>query len=163
MHHSLKESLWNQFGAGIDLLENAITVCPAELWDTGKKFWYNAYHCLFFLDYYLTMETETFAPPVPFTLSEFEDTMPERVYTKEEVLTCLQFCRNKCHDFIKGLTNEIAQHNWVNKSKKMDYPVVEILLYNLRHLQHHAAQLNLILRQEINEAPDWIFRARKGF
>lgn len=160
MHHSLKESLWNQFGAGIDMLENAITVCPAELWDTGKKFWYNAYHCLFFLDYYLTMETETFAPPVPFTLSEFEDTMPERVYTKEEVLTYLQFCRNKCHDFIKGLTDETAQRNWVNKSKTMDYPVVEILLYNLRHVQHHAAQLNLILRHAINDAPDWVFRAK---
>lgn len=159
MQNSLKESLWNQFGAGIDMLENAIKLCSAELWDTDKKFWYNAYHCLFFLDYYLTMKTATFAPPVPFTLSEFEDTTPERVYAKEELLAYLQFCRNKCHDFINGLTDETIQHHWVNMSKTMDYPVVEILLYNLRHVQHHAAQLNLILRQEINDAPGWVFRA----
>ncbi len=162
MHNSLKESLWNQFGAGIDMLENAITLCSADLWNTDKKFWYNAYHCLFFLDYYLTMETKTFSPPAPFTLSEFENTMPERVYSKEEILTYLHFCRKKCHAFINGLTDETVHLHWVNMSKTMDYPVVEILLYNMRHVQHHAAQLNLILRQKINDAPDWVFRTKEG-
>ena len=58
-------------------------------------FWYNTFYCLFFLDYYLTMNTETFAPPAPFTISEFEDRMPERVYSKDELLAYLQFCRKK--------------------------------------------------------------------
>lgn len=159
MNHSLKESLWKQFGASIDMLENAIILCPANLWDTDKKFWYNAYHCLFFLDYYLTLETEKFSPPAPFTLSEFEDTMPERVYSQEELLTYLQFCRNKCRNLIDSLTDETLKIHWVNVSKTMDYPIIEILLYNMRHVQHHAAQLNLILRQEINDAPDWVFQA----
>jgi hypothetical protein len=30
---------------------------------------------------------------------------------------------------------------------------LELLLYNLRHVQHHTAQLNLILRQVIDSAP----------
>jgi hypothetical protein len=30
------------------------------------------------------------------------------------------------------------------------------LLYNMRHVQHHAAQLNLILRQTIDSAPGWV-------
>ena len=29
----------------------------------------------------------------------------------------------------------------------------ELLLYNLRHVQHHAGQLNLMLRQETDAAP----------
>jgi len=33
-------------------------------------------------------------------------------------------------------------------------------LYNLRHVQHHAAQLNLILRQTIDSAPPWVGRAK---
>jgi hypothetical protein len=36
-----------------------------------------------------------------------------------------------------------------------------MLLYNLRHVQHHAAQLNLILRQVTNSAaPAWVRRAK---
>jgi uncharacterized damage-inducible protein DinB len=41
----------------------------------------------------------------------------------------------------------------------MQFSTLEILLYNMRHVQHHAAQLNLLLRQEINKAPDWVSQA----
>ena len=33
----------------------------------------------------------------------------------------------------------------------MDYPILEILLYNMRHTQHHAAQLNMMLRQDTDQ------------
>ncbi|MBL0357074.1 MAG: DinB family protein [Chitinophagaceae bacterium] len=162
MNHSIKESTWKQFGAGIDMLENAIMACPSEHWNTDKKFWHSAYHCLFFLDYYLTMEPAGFWPPPPFTLSEFEDAMPERVYTKEELITYLQFNRNKCHQLITGLTEEKLSDRWINESGTMNYSVFEILLYNMRHVQHHAAQLNLLLRQTIHDAPGWIFQTNNG-
>jgi uncharacterized damage-inducible protein DinB len=32
----------------------------------------------------------------------------------------------------------------------------ELLLYNMRHVQHHAAQLNMLLRQTTNSAPRWV-------
>ena len=52
---SWRTGIWQQFGAAIDTLGNAIVACPKELWDDGSKppelFWYSAYHCLFFLDY----------------------------------------------------------------------------------------------------------------
>ena len=160
MDKNLKDIFWNQFGASIDALENAIKMCPESVWDNEHKFWYNAYHCLFFLDYYLTLEPANFAPPSPFSLSEFGDQMPERTYTKDEVLVYLQFCREKCRSLIAGLTDEIAKSHWVNESKAMDYPVPEILLYNMRHVQHHAGQLSMILRQEINDAPKWIARTK---
>jgi len=35
----------------------------------------------------------------------------------------------------------------------------ELLLYNMRHVQHHAAQLNLILRQKVDSAPGWVAQA----
>ena len=157
MQTGLKEILWRQFGASIDMLKNAIELCPEALWDTEKKFWYNAYHCLFFLDYYLTLNPENFAPPAPFSLSEFEDRMPERTYTKGELINYLKFCREKCYDLIKGMTAATVAGYWTNASKTMHYPVIEILLYNMRHVQHHAAQLNLLLRQEIDDAPDWVY------
>jgi hypothetical protein len=162
MDTSLKESLWKQFGASIDMLENAIRECPNELWDTDTKFWYNAYHTLFYLDYYLTREPEKFLPPSPFTLSEFDPSgvMPDRVYSKEELLKYLQMSRDKCHTLIAGLTDEIANKRWINKYRS--YSILEILLYNMRHVQHHAAQLNLLLRQGINKAPKWVSQTMTG-
>ncbi len=156
MDRSIQETLWRQFGASIDMLENAIKHCPPEFWDTEKYFWYNAYHGLFWLDYYLTLQPDTFAPPSPYTLSEFDTSgkMPDRAYTKEELLAYLGHCREKCRDLILGMTDEIARLRWVNAHK--DYSVLEILLYNMRHVQHHAAQLNLLLRQEIDDAPKWV-------
>lgn len=160
MDQSLKEILWRQFGASIDMLKNAIELCPESLWDTEVQFGYNAFHCVFFLDYYLTLNPTGFAPPEPFSLSEFEDRMPERTYTKEEVLDYLQFCRKKCKNLIGTMTTEIYNSDWENESKTMRYNVVEILLYNMRHVQHHAAQMNLILRKNINNAPKWVRHAK---
>ena len=160
MINLLKESIWKQFGASIDMLENAIAQCPIEYWDTEKKFWYNAFHCLFFLDYYLTLDPKKFTPPAPFTFSEFEDVMPERTFTQAELLTYVEYCREKCHALLSNLTFELAETRWINVSGTMDYPLIELLIYNMRHVQHHAAQLNLILRQDIDIAPKWVSRAK---
>ena len=156
MNNSTKEIIWRQFGASIDMLENAIELCPSECWNNDKKFWYIAYHSLFWLDYYLTLDPKKFEPPSPYTLSEFDPNgaMPNRTYTKEELITYLQYNRYKCKDLISNMTDEIANLRWKNDYK--DYPVLEILFYNMRHVQHHAAQLNLLLRQEINDSPKWV-------
>ncbi len=159
MDQNLKEILWRQFGASIDMLKNAIELCPEADWATKNQFWYNAYHSIFFLDYYLTMPPVGFTPPAPFDLSEFEDRMPSSVFTKDELLIYTHYCRNKCHDFIMNWNNETDPTEWENESKTMRYSVVEILIYNLRHVQHHVGQLNLLLRQMINDAPEWVYEA----
>jgi hypothetical protein len=158
MKNELNLSLWKQFGASIEMLENAIKKCPNEHWNTEKRFWYNAFHCLFFLDYYLCTTPKNFCPLAPFTESEFEDRMPERVYTKVELLNYLTYSQKKAKSLILGLSEEGLQERWINSTGNMDYSIFEILLYNMRHLQHHAAQLNLILRLEIGDAPEWVSR-----
>lgn len=158
MDKLFKESIWKQFGACIDMLENVISMCPDELWDTEDKFWYSSYHCLFFLDYYLTPEPANYSSPKPFTNSEFEGTMPERTYTKIELLTYLKESRNKCHQLILHMTDETAHKRWVNQYR--NYSIFEMLLYNLRHVQHHAAQLNQLLRKKIYNAPAWIAQTK---
>ena len=156
----LKETLWKQFGAAIDMLENALILCPDDLWDSESKFWYKAYHTLFYLDYYLTPEPEKFLPPLPFSLTEFdpEEIMPERTYTKEELLNYLNFSRNKCHNIISGLTKETSASRWINEYK--NYSMIEVLIYNMRHVQHHTGKLNLLLRQSGNEPPDWVSQTK---
>jgi hypothetical protein len=43
-----------------------------------------------------------------------------------------------------------------------EFTVAELLLYNLRHVQHGAAQLNLMLRQTRTSAPAWVARTARG-
>lgn len=158
-----KTTLWQQLGAAIDMLENAMAACPDELWSDRSQrpeLWYVVYHTLFFLDLYLSGSVEGFAPPEPFTLDELDPAgvLPERPYTKEELHAYLVHGREKCRATIEDLTDEkarrICKFDWIELSG------AEILLYNLRHVQHHAAQLNLILRQTIDSAPRWVARAR---
>lgn len=168
MISTVKESLWLQFGASLDMLKNAITMVPDEIWHTRKKFFYMIYHVLIFLDYYLTIPSKKLSSPLPFTLEEVEgnipadaidDLVPNRIYSKQELLDYLQANRERCRLLIEGLTEEKMNERWTNEYGK-NYPFLEVLLYNMRHVQHHAAQLNLLLRQEINNAPKWVSRAQ---
>ncbi|HEX9942290.1 MAG TPA: DinB family protein, partial [Thermoanaerobaculia bacterium] len=144
---------------------NALLACPDELWSDRSQrpeFWYVVYHTLFFLDLYLSGSVEGFAPPAPFTLDELDPAglLPEQPYTKEELHTYLEHGREKCRAVIETLTDEKARRRcefgWI------DVNFSELLLYNLRHVQHHAAQLNLILRQKIDSAPPWVARTKDG-
>ncbi len=162
---ALKESLWKQFGGSIDMLKNAIALWPEEQWLTHKKFFYMAYHCLIFLDYYLTIPpTQNFSSPLPFTetgpenapADAIDDIIPDRVYSKKELLDYLEASREKCRKLIAGLTEEKLQERWIEVIGNKNYSIFELLLYNMRHVQHHAAQLNLLLRQRINDAPHWV-------
>ena len=167
MINLIKESLWKQFGASIDMLHDAIAMWPEERWETKKKFFYIAYHTLFFLEYYLTNPPpNNFTAELPFTELDVvvedavDDIIPNRIYSKEELLNYALSSREKCRQAIAGLTNENISDRWVEPSGHRNYSVVELLLYNMRHVQHHAAQLNMMLRQEINDSPKWIGRVK---
>jgi DinB superfamily len=155
--------IWHQFGAAIDMVENAMRACPDELWNDRAQrpeFWYIVYHALFFLDLYLSGSVVGFVPPAPFTLHELDPSglLPERGYTKAELLTYLAHGRNKCQLTIEAMTDEKARERC--EFSWLELAFAELLLYNMRHVQHHAAQLNLILRQATESAPGWVARAR---
>jgi uncharacterized damage-inducible protein DinB len=158
MELDFKTIIWRQFGAAIDMLENAIIACPDQLWSDRERqpqFWYVAFHTLFWLDAYLSDSLDRFAPPEPFGTEELDsEKMPPRSYAKSEVQTYLEHGRNKCRQTIQKLTEEKAGQRcgfeW------LDLTFAELLLYNMRHVQHHTGQLNFMLRQTINSAPGWV-------
>ena len=162
-HHHMdatwRASLWRQFGAAIDMLENAIRACPDASWRDSQRqpqFWHLVYYTLFYLDFYLSDSATGFAPPAPFTLAELNPSgvLPERVFAKVELLEYLEHGRRKARARIAALTLENfdrrCEYGW------LDLSMGESLLYNLRHVQHHTAQLNLILRQVADVAPGWV-------
>ena len=157
--------IWRQFGASLDMLENAIDACPDEVWgsESGfQEFWYIAYHTLFWTDLYLHGPVEGFQPPKPFGLEELDPkgAFPNRIYTKEELIGYAGHCRNRLRailaDITDGRFNEVIEHG------KRAMPYEELLWYNMRHVQHHAAQLNLLLRQAGASVPRWISQTQSS-
>ena len=164
MSSAWRSILWQQFGAAVDMLENAVVACPDELWgDRARQpeYWYIIYHTLFFLDFYLSDTAEGFAPPSPFGLEELDPAgvLPPRVYTKEELLKYLAHCREKCRAAIRALTEDKALRQCGALRPGLTY--LELYLYTMRHVQHHAGQLNFILRQTIDSAPRWVSQSRQ--
>jgi DinB family protein len=159
-----RTAIWQQYGAAIDMLDNAIVACPEDVWIDGSQkpqfqFWYIAFHTLFFLDLYLSGTADGFKPPAPFTLSEMDPAgvYPEP-YTKDELRRYLVHCRAKCRARVESMTDEhgaqMCHFDW------LDLSAADLLLYDMRHVQHHTAQLNLILRQRTDSAPKWVRVAR---
>lgn len=161
-----KTIVWQQFGAAIDMLDNALNACPDTSWCDNiwhdptdapayTEFWFIVYHTLFWTDLYLSgSRRQDFAPPAPFLNGE----LPESPYSKADLLTYLQHCRAKCRTIFENLTDEIA-------NQRCEFPwgeevsFAELQLYNMRHVQEHASQLSLHLGNKGISAPDWVARA----
>lgn len=167
-----KTIIWHQFGAAIDMLDNAVRACPDELWRERlwhnpserpefSQFWYIVYHTLFWLELYLSGAVEGFAPLAPFTLDELDaDGMPpDPPYTKDRLQSYLADCRKKCKTTIEELTDEAAQRRCHFPWGEVSF--AELLLYNMHHVQEHAAQLNLLLGQNTGSSSDWVLWAGK--
>jgi hypothetical protein len=166
MDSDLKAILERQLGAAMSMLEQALNACPDELWShplwqdpvVGPKFsqfWYVAYHCLFWLDLYLSGAVEGFTPPAPFTLDELDPRglLPERTYTPAELSAYLEHSRAKAHTILAGLTD--AQASRICRFPWGEVSYLELLLDTMRHVQEHGAQLNLFLGQERGTVSRW--------
>ncbi|MGZ3637750.1 MAG: DinB family protein [Ktedonobacterales bacterium] len=173
--------LWKQFGAAIDMLDNAVIACPDALWrqpvwhdpsypPTGPEFWPEfwriAYHAVFWLDLYLFGSEQGFAPPAPFRLTEQDDSSGQRrnrPFSREELRTYLAYARENCRTTIETITDEQARQpvnfDWMREGEVVSY--LELQLYSMRHIQEHAAQLSLLLGHHgvSDEALDWVTRA----
>jgi len=158
-----RQVLWGQLGAAIDALENTIAACPEAVWGEGPTphaFWYLVYHTLFWLDHDLSAGPEGFAPPAPFTLGELDPAgvYPDRIYTPTELRTYLDHTRRKARALIAAMTEEQAAKPSGFGRHGLGHG--EMLLYNIRHVQHHVGQLQLLLRQRTDSAPRWVSRAK---
>lgn len=167
--NSIKETVWHQFGASIDMLINVLSSCPDNYFEQNQRFYYIAFHSVIFLDYYLTIPPQDFTPRLSFTQKGLEyrpkeaidDCIPDKIYSKKELVEYIKLSREKCKQLIFSLTDEKLNERFKEGDEPgdMDYSILEILLYNLRHTQHHTAQLNMIIRQDLDKHMEWSFRA----
>jgi len=156
-----------QMAAAIQMVRLAIAACPEDLWDDrsqGSPFWHLAYHALFYADLYLSKDQKSFQPASFRTekaqflpgdygkIAGFVGT-PLVCYSRDELLAYADHCLGKCESTFATLTDAGALERcgfwWYELN------VGEFLLNNLRHAQHHAGQLALILRRRADIGVEW--------
>ena len=163
-----QEMIGRQFAAAIQMMRLAIEACPDGLWDDrtdGSPFWHLAYHALFFIDFYLSHDEKIFQPMdfhlknsqlLPGDYGEFAGVVdtPDSVFSRGQLLDYADHCLKKSDETFRGLTDERALERcgfwWYRLN------VGEFLLNNLRHAQHHAGQLILLLRRRAGIGIDWL-------
>ncbi|HEY1387910.1 MAG TPA: DinB family protein [Ktedonobacterales bacterium] len=169
--------LWKQFGAAIDMLDNALAACPDALWRQPvwqnssdptwlTEFWRVAYHAIYWLDLYLDGSEEGFASPAPYILVEDDaaGALPAQPLSREVVRAYLAYMRQKCRATIESMTDERARQpvsfDWMKEGEVVSY--AELQLYCMRHVQEHTARLSLVLGAHgIPGAQiDWVTRAQ---
>jgi hypothetical protein len=168
MQNNWQIMLNRQFAAAIQMIRAAIEACPEQLWDDradGSPFWHLAYHALFYADLYLSDDEKTFRAMdfhrdkthfLPGDYGEYGGivTTPENAYRKDEMLDYADHCLRKCGEAFAKLSDKRALERcgfwWYELN------VGEFLLNSLRHTQHHAGQLALLLRRRAGIGIEWL-------
>jgi hypothetical protein len=150
------EAILSQYLAALEMLKQAVSQCPPLRWNDPSdknKSWHIAYHALFFTHLYAQVSIDEFkswAHHRPDAESLGKPLDPP--YTPVEVLAYLDFCAQDLQAKLP-LTNleaESSGFHWLPFGK------LELQIYNIRHLQHHAAELMERLGEQEGIELPWI-------
>jgi hypothetical protein len=165
MLDTVKKLILSQFEAALCTLHLCIERCPEPDWNKPvgtKPFCQAAFHTLFFADYYLGQNESSYRDQ-PFhrqhpdffrDYEELEDRKPLLLYDRPTIRLYVQHCREKASRVIAGETEASLRAR--AEFTRRTFSRAELHVYNLRHIQHHAAQMSLRLR--INHGIDipWV-------
>lgn len=177
MHDAWNTSLRESFQVTFDGFERALRECPASLWEeslwevTGRwpirdglgaglpeaerrqafsAFWFIAWHAL--VCTYYDIEggelPEGWAPPPPFNAYIVDrETLPPRVYTRNEIQEYVAHTRRRVDEIVDALTEERIAHPVAAGHRYAGWPYAKLLLMCLTHTREHVAQLDMFLGQ----------------
>jgi DinB superfamily len=159
-----KQVIQSQYLAALEMLKQAVVKCPEDLWNAPEdknKFWHVAYHALFYTHLYMQDGEKDFKPWDKHRNEyQFMGQVPwpphsppkiDEPYTREDVLSYSAFVREQVEARLPALDLEAASgFEWLPFGK------LELQFYNIRHLQHHAAELYERLGARAGIDLDWI-------
>jgi len=161
----LRAVLKSQYHAALITLKQTIDRCPDDLWlggDHENPVWRIAYHALFFTHLYLQPDEKAFRP--------WEHARPEyqvfgatpwpphqapkigEPYSKAQILEYWGVCDAMIDEGVDRLDLDAPECGfpWYEMGK------LEHQLVNIRHIQHHAAQIADRVCLRTRHAVDWI-------
>lgn len=160
-----KSIVTSQFGAALKTLEQSIDRASEEVWAADHvdgPVNRAVFHALIFADLYLC-RTEHDIEDQAFHrehrgffdgYEELKDVTPQGFYDRLICKQYLHFCIEKAHTVIAAETEEtLAGQSGFSWRPE---PRAELHIYNIRHIQHHAAQLGLRAQLRGEPPVDWV-------
>jgi uncharacterized damage-inducible protein DinB len=144
-------------------LNQCINNCSDKEWQkphNDAPFSQVIFHTLFYTDYYLSPNENEFKsqlfheqnPGIFRNYEELEYRKPEQLYTKEEIKLYMNYCYNKINEYFDKLDDTALIKECGHRNMKS----IELLIYIIRHIQHHSAQLGLRIQQITGKELEWI-------
>ena len=164
MLDTVKDVLAHQFEAALCTLNACVDRCPEPHWNApvgNLAFCQVAFHALFFADLYLganevSLQQQQFHRDHERCFRDYEelqDRSQQLLYDRSFIEAYLQHCRSKAAETIADETAATLAARC--GFPRLDFSRAELHVYNLRHLQHHAAQLSLRLRLDVHQQIPW--------
>lgn len=168
-----------EFEAAIDRLEQSLVECPEQHWDTSlwvvkrsdpwmwprdgvgdgirtdeaiqvfSAFWLVAYHCLFFLDFYLWDGTGRWSTPPEFVNGPMDQgiddhgaaRLPNVRYSPAELLGYVSYCRARAREVLTNLRDSQLRRRCPSWHPHAGKTFRALLYVNLTHIREHGGQL----------------------
>jgi hypothetical protein len=165
---ALRTILKSQYHAALAMLRETIERCPDDDWfnkEHTNSFWQIAYHALFFTHLYLQPNEAAFRPwehhqalvQHPDGIADPPDSKSDlplipRPYTKAEVLAYWSVCDEMVDRSVDALDlySQDSGFSWY-KVPKLEHQII-----NIRHLEHHMAQLADRVRSSASIGIRWV-------
>jgi len=146
----MKKELASQYEIALTMLKGVIDEIDDHLWSdsSGSKdaAWHIAYHAVFYANIYCSPSEEAISSwdkecrdhqilgPTPWP--PHDRFVPSEPYSKSEIIEFVNFVLDAIPDYLEQLDPEQAcWPHWYKQNQ------LEFHLNNLRHIQHHTAQL----------------------
>ncbi len=144
---TMTEVLRRQLEPALQMLSDIVEICPDSTWldaRSGRPFWQHVIHALTSVRFWFREATHPFSPPdfgrgpVPDL-----DQTPAFPVDRETVRDYVQTIRNIVEVFFETLNDDglLAASSIYDKSTYAD-----LVLGQIRHLQHHTGYLNCLLQ-----------------
>lgn len=162
---AFRELIAHQYEAALCTLGIGVARCPDVAWNAPVGNWafcQAAFHTLFFADYYLGESPDALtAQPFHRENAEFfrdyeelQPRPPSLLYERVDIQKYLAHCRAKALAVTSAETESVLSGPCGFPRKT--FSRAELHVYNIRHIQHHAAQMSLRLRLNHQVDVPWV-------
>ncbi len=153
---SFSQILTRQIEPSFAMLAKIIDTCPKSIWaqrNIDPPMWQQVFHVLYGMDYWFSKSKKDFSPPKfePEVNPVLGETSPDFL-EQHDTLEYLNHVQIKAIEFIENLTADdlIAPSSIYKKWTNLD-----VILEQIRHLQHHIGYLNRIILKCRLDPVEW--------
>jgi len=151
---NIRRTIQSQFLSALAMLKQVIVKCPPSMWNAPKvrnRFWYTAYHALYFAHLYLQDTRKDFT-----RWRRYGKPSSSAPLSQQETLEYLAFVEAEVARRVPAMDLKAP-----SGFQELHVDKLELQLVSIRHIQHHAGELYERLSGRRDIKLTWIEQQRR--